>query len=30
VNGYLKTAMRKLDAVNRMQAIARAYRFRLI
>lgn len=30
VNGYLKTAMRKLDAVNRMQAVARAYRFRLI
>ncbi len=30
VNGYLKTAMRKLDAVNRMQAVARAYRFRLL
>jgi DNA-binding CsgD family transcriptional regulator len=30
VNGYLKTAMRKLDAVNRMQAVVRAYRFRLI
>lgn len=30
VNGYLKSAMRKLDAVSRMQAVARAYRFRLI
>lgn len=30
VVSYLKSAMRKLDAVNRMQAIARAYRFRLL
>jgi len=30
VNGYPKSAMRKLDAVNRMQAVARACRFRLI
>lgn len=28
--GYLKTAMRKLDTVNRMQAVARAYRYRLL
>lgn len=30
VVSYLKSAMRKLDAVNRMQAIARACRFRLL
>lgn len=30
VAGYLKSAMRKLDSVNRMQAVARAYRFRLL
>ncbi len=30
VVGYLKSAMRKLDSVNRMQAIARAFRFRLL
>lgn len=30
VISYLKSAMRKLDAVNRMQAIARAYRYRLL
>jgi DNA-binding CsgD family transcriptional regulator len=30
VVGYLKTAMKKLDSVNRMQAVARAYRYRLI
>lgn len=30
VVGYMKTAMRKLDTVNRMQAVARAYRYRLI
>ena len=30
VVSYLKSAMRKLDSVNRMQAVARAFRFRLI
>lgn len=30
VISYLKSAMRKLDSVNRMQAIARACRFRLL
>ncbi|OWV82836.1 DNA-binding protein [Rhizobium sp. R72] len=30
VVGYLKSAMRKLDSVNRMQAIARAFRYRLL
>lgn len=30
VVGYLKSAMRKLNTVNRMQAVARAYRYRLI
>lgn len=30
VISYLKSAMRKLDAVSRMQAIARAYRFRML
>jgi DNA-binding CsgD family transcriptional regulator len=30
VIGYLKSAMRKLDSVNRMQAIARALRYRLL
>lgn len=30
VVSYLKSAMRKLDAVNRMQAIARACRYRLL
>ncbi|MNL69341.1 HTH-type quorum sensing-dependent transcriptional regulator VjbR [compost metagenome] len=30
VVSYLKSAMRKLDSVNRMQAIARACRFRLL
>ncbi len=30
VVGYLKSAMRKLDSVNRMQAVARAFRFRLL
>lgn len=30
VAGYLKSAMRKLDSVNRMQAVARAYRYRLL
>lgn len=30
VVGYLKSAMRKLDSVNRMQAIARALRYRLL
>jgi DNA-binding CsgD family transcriptional regulator len=30
VVGYLKTAMRKLDSVNRMQAVARALRYRLL
>ncbi|MDM9626057.1 LuxR C-terminal-related transcriptional regulator [Rhizobium sp. S152] len=30
VVGYLKSAMRKLDSVNRMQAVARALRYRLI
>ena len=30
VVSYLKSAMRKLDSVNRMQAVARACRFRLL
>ncbi|MGO7031271.1 DNA-binding protein [Rhizobium ruizarguesonis] len=30
VAGYLKSAMRKLDSVNRMQAVARAFRYRLL
>jgi DNA-binding HTH domain-containing proteins len=30
VISYLKSAMRKLDSVNRMQAVARACRFRLL
>lgn len=30
VVGYLKSAMRKLDSVNRMQAVARAFRYRLL
>ncbi|MEX2743183.1 LuxR C-terminal-related transcriptional regulator [Rhizobium mongolense] len=30
VVGYLKGAMRKLDSVNRMQAVARAFRYRLL
>ena len=30
VVGYLKSAMRKLDSVNRMQAVARALRYRLL
>jgi DNA-binding CsgD family transcriptional regulator len=30
VISYLKSAMRKLEAVNRMQAVARAYRYRLL
>jgi len=30
VVGYLKSAMRKLNSVNRMQAIARAFRYRLL
>ncbi|MGZ2485011.1 DNA-binding CsgD family transcriptional regulator [Rhizobium pisi] len=30
VAGYLKGAMRKLDSVNRMQAVARAFRYRLL
>jgi DNA-binding CsgD family transcriptional regulator len=30
VVSYLKSAMRKLEAVNRMQAVARACRFRLL
>lgn len=30
VVSYLKTAMRKLNAVNRMQAVARACRFRIL
>lgn len=30
VVSYLKSAMRKLEAVNRMQAVARAYRYRLL
>ena len=30
VISYLKTAMRKLNAVNRMQAVARACRFRIL
>lgn len=30
VAGYLKDAMRKLEAVSRVQAIARAYRYRLL
>jgi DNA-binding CsgD family transcriptional regulator len=30
VASYLKSAMRKLDSVNRMQAVARAFRYRLI
>ena len=30
VSSYFKTATRKLDAVNRMQAIARAMRMQLI
>lgn len=30
VVSYLKSAMRKLDAVNRMQAVARACRYRLL
>ncbi|WP_458393444.1 hypothetical protein [Rhizobium brockwellii] len=28
--GYLKSAMRKLDSVNRMQAVAGAFRYRLL
>ncbi|MGO4133626.1 helix-turn-helix transcriptional regulator [Rhizobium brockwellii] len=30
VAGYLRSAMRKLDSVNRMQAVARAFRYRLL
>jgi DNA-binding CsgD family transcriptional regulator len=30
VASYLKSAMRKLDSVNRMQAVARAFRYRLL
>lgn len=30
VISYLKSAMRKLEAVNRMQAVARAFRYRLL
>ncbi|TAX31374.1 helix-turn-helix transcriptional regulator [Rhizobium leguminosarum] len=30
VAGYLKSATRKLDSVNRMQAVARAFRYRLL
>lgn len=30
VVGYLKSAMRKLDSVSRMQAVARAFRYRLL
>jgi DNA-binding CsgD family transcriptional regulator len=30
VASYLKSAMRKLNSVNRMQAVARAYRYRLL
>lgn len=30
VDSYLKSAMRKLDSVNRMQAVARAFRLRLL
>lgn len=30
VVGYLKSAMRKLNSVSRMQAVARAYRYRLL
>ncbi|MBB3160940.1 DNA-binding CsgD family transcriptional regulator [Rhizobium laguerreae] len=28
--GYLKGAMRKLDSVSRMQAVAGAFRYRLL
>ncbi|WP_310296009.1 helix-turn-helix transcriptional regulator [Rhizobium sp. BE258] len=30
VNGYMKSAMRKMDVVNRMQAVAKACRLGVI
>jgi len=30
VAGYLKSVMRKLDSVSRMQAIATAFQYRLL